>query len=304
MAPELPSSARDGGIGHVWAAEARGASYRVKLKYLVLRRWWFLAAGVVLGAALGVFFAAEAPAYEASATVYLTPVFEPSGLMTATGLHLVLNNQTNALAVLHQLGLTRPPQSLDTQTFLREALSIEEVPNGYFFKVKVRLADPELAANAANAIAERGVELMSRLWRDALAAKPAQVEKQFEDARVALAQAERQLLQYKGRIAPSAPARISSPKDELGRLQEEVEIKRLVYIDTGSRVQRARADLATTTPPLRIVDKAIPPAQPVSLPRSRRIALSALAGLIVAACMAVTLETRWLSGRSAANGRI
>lgn len=303
MAPDLSSSAHESDVGNLSTADQPDESYIAKLRSLVSRRWWLLAAGSALGGVLGVFFAGEAPVYEASAIVFLTPASEPSGLMTAAGLHVVLSSQTNALAVLERLGLNRPPHALDAETFLRKALTIEQIPNGYFFRINVRLADPQLAASAANAISERGVELMLRLWHDVLAAKPAEIEKQFEQARVALARAEDRLVHYKRPADSPARVQSTSTEDDLERLRQEVEIRRLVYIETGARYQRARADFAATTPPLRITDRAIPPAQPISLSRAERVALGVLAGLIAAACVAIALEMRRLSYWSAANGR-
>jgi uncharacterized protein involved in exopolysaccharide biosynthesis len=271
MAPDLSTSAHQTDVGNLCTAGQPDELYGLRLRSLLLRRWWVLAAGLALGASLGLIFGGEAPVYEASATVYLTPASEPSGLMTAAGLNVVLSSQTNALAIVKRLGLDRPPRALNAETFLRRALTIEQVPNGYFFRVKVRLADPQLAAAAANEICERGVELMLQLWLDVLAAKPAAVQRQLEQARVALATAEDRLSHYKRPAAAPAGAPIKTSEDELGMLRDEVEIKRIVYIETGARYDRARADFAATTPPLRITDRAIPPVQPASLSRCQRV---------------------------------
>ena len=299
------SSPIAGGVEAVRETDGDGSA-SITPSAVFVRRWWVLALGAALGASLGMLFAKAPPLYEASTTVFLTPVFEPSGLATATGLHVVLNNQTNASAVLEQLGLSGgETPAVDPGRFLRDALTIEQVRNGYFFRIRVRMQEPLLASRAANALSERAVELMTRLWLDALAPKSKAAENELEAARLALEAAEKRLMQHKE--SNSAPARAAKdppkmPDAELASLAAQVEIKRLTYIEAGARFERARAELGATTPPLRLVDRAVAPGQRVSLSARHRIAFGVLAGLVAAACLAVALESRQFLRGSTSHG--
>ena len=270
---------------------------------ILLRRWWLLAAGMIAGALLGALASRTRPMYEAFATVLLIPSGDASQIFTGPGLQTVLTNQANTSDVLQQLGLDRPPYGVNTATFLRESVFVEQIPNAYFFRVKVRFEDPQLAARAATALAERGVELMARLWSETAATSPAQLEKQVEAARLALAVAEQTLAEYRKRngVAPDSRSGGASIDTTLGRLEADAEITRRAYIETGARYEQARIEMALATPRLRLVDRAAPPQRPVTQPRNRLIALGVAAGLLAAACAALALE--WRAGAAATSHR-
>lgn len=78
----------------------------------------------------------------------------------------------------------------------------------------------------------------------------------------------------------------------LVRLENEVEVRRDVFMKLDERLERDRAALAATPQPLRVVQTAVVPDQPVRSTRSRTVALATIAGLILAGCFIVAREWR------------
>jgi putative tyrosine kinase-like protein len=79
---------------------------------------------------------------------------------------------------------------------------------------------------------------------------------------------------------------------ELVRLENEVEVRRKVYMDVAERLEKARVQLTATTSPLQLVERAEVPKQPLPRASKRTVALGFLAGLVLAACLVVSREWR------------
>jgi uncharacterized protein involved in exopolysaccharide biosynthesis len=279
---------------------------------LLLRRWVLLSAVALLGGLLGALAVPASAQYEASSTILVTPPPDYIGLFNGPGVRTMLSSQTIASEVIQELGLSARPHALDTQTFLKEVLTVEDIPNTYLVRVKVRLQDPELAAKAALRTCERTLEVMLALWQELAIARPSQLEAQVEQARLNLLAAEQRLTEYVQRHGgkssevsadtipggpgsplkrPGAIGRYSTPS-EVDKLEADIEIGRRVYIDAGARHKQARAELATAIPPLRVIDRPVVPSHPLPGTRKRNVALGVLAGLVLAGCIVVAREWR------------
>ena len=77
-------------------------------------------------------------------------------------------------------------------------------------------------------------------------------------------------------------------KAEIDRLQSEFELARKVYVDASSRYEAARLQVATRSAQVQVIDKAVPPTQPIS-PRVLRDTAAAIALSLVVASGAILL---------------
>ena len=77
-------------------------------------------------------------------------------------------------------------------------------------------------------------------------------------------------------------------KAEIDRLQSELELARKVYVDASSRYEAARLQVATRSAQVQVIDKAVPPTQPIS-PRVLRDTAAAIALSLVVASGAILL---------------
>jgi uncharacterized protein involved in exopolysaccharide biosynthesis len=79
---------------------------------------------------------------------------------------------------------------------------------------------------------------------------------------------------------------------ELVRLEDEVQVKREVFMDLADQLERVRLEVAGAPIPLRLVEPAMTPKYPLAGTGKRTIALGVLAGLVLAACFVVAREWR------------
>lgn len=79
---------------------------------------------------------------------------------------------------------------------------------------------------------------------------------------------------------------------ELVRLENEVEVRRAVFMDVADELERVRLEVAATPSPLNLVEPAVVPKYPLAGTGKRTIALGVLAGLVLAACFVVSREWR------------
>jgi polysaccharide biosynthesis transport protein len=169
----------------------------------LLRRWKALLIGAFLGGALGFSVAHSRPIrYEGVTTLV---VFPPPKLATAaigpttysaSTYRALVENLGLVSQVIAEVGLDRPPASLRPQTFLEQALAVDEVRGTRLIKVRVRLADPKQAAEAANRLAAKAVLLNQRLGQQEGSASQAQLKDYLDQAAGRLQAAESGLLNF------------------------------------------------------------------------------------------------------------
>jgi uncharacterized protein involved in exopolysaccharide biosynthesis len=259
-------------------------------------------------------------------------------------LNTLFRSQSVASEVVREFSLEGPPHSLTPGRFLSDALAIEDVPNTYLTRVKVRLQEPQLAAKTASRVAEHLIELTARVWQDVMRDRIGELERRVEEARQGLGKAEQDwvaarvtsrnerldvprrvpsregtsgaapaladrlaesrtrtaaLAEAERRLARSGPAAGQDPlgqlyarEFEIVRLENEVEVRRDVYMSAASRLEEARIEFASNPKPLRLLQAAGVPEAPLPGTRNRTIALGFLAGLVLAACLLVAREWR------------
>jgi uncharacterized protein involved in exopolysaccharide biosynthesis len=237
---------------------------------VLLRGWILLLLGVVAGAAFGWFAASRAPRfYEATATVALTPPPDPAGVFNAPGLREAVISQSIAAALHTELRATGRFDG--TLQDVLGAMTIEPVINTPMFHIKARLTDAQLAATAATRAGELAVIYMTSQWQEVSARALQRLGEQRGRARLALTEAED-----------------ATRSDQL----LEREVRRKVYIDVAARHEQARLEFESGAPPLRIVHAAAVPDRAIPTSPRRTIALGALAGLTLAACVVILREWR------------
>jgi uncharacterized protein involved in exopolysaccharide biosynthesis len=90
---------------------------------------------------------------------------------------------------------------------------------------------------------------------------------------------------------------------EMARLEDRYEQARRTYKDLAARHEQSRTDAIGRTALLQIVDPAIPPEQPVSRRRGASLIAGALAGLLIAATLALALGRQSTAYPAALPGR-
>jgi uncharacterized protein involved in exopolysaccharide biosynthesis len=279
----------------------------------------------------------SASVFEAVATVVLDPPQARHALFTGPSMRTIFTSATVISGVVSELGLDREPYSLTPDAFRSRALVVEEVPTTNVTRLRVRLAVADTAAKAATAIAQRATELTSRAWREAAVADEGILQKQLATAREELAKAEQRWLAARLNAGPTSSRaagirvprtgterdrpRVSDEKSledrlaesggavshgagdeyskqfDLLRLENEVEVRRAVFMDVADKLERIRLDVAATPSPVHLVEPAIVPTYPLPGTGKRTIALGALAGLVLAACFVVSREWRLSAAR-------
>jgi uncharacterized protein involved in exopolysaccharide biosynthesis len=164
----------------------------------IIARRWVLILGVtlsvgILALVVGLTMAKE---YRSSATVIIAPPRAGATVPTGTYRGLLQNPSLTAQA-LSQLGLDKPPHSIDPQTFLGKSVEIEEVPATNLLIVHVQMQDAALAARIANEIVAAAVKLNQRLTQDAAAAVSNDLQGQLGEARSRFDEAQKRFLDFK-----------------------------------------------------------------------------------------------------------
>jgi polysaccharide biosynthesis transport protein len=164
----------------------------------IVARRWVLILGVTLSAGiLALLVGRTMPKeYRSSATVVIVPPRAGATVPTGTYRGLLQNPSLTAQA-LSELGLDRPPHSIDPQTFLGKSVEIEEVPATNLLIVHVQMQDAALAARIANQIVAAAVKLNQRLTQDAATAVSNDLQSQVAQARSKFDEAQKRFLDFK-----------------------------------------------------------------------------------------------------------
>lgn len=158
-----------------------------------LRRHWMMIAGAcLLGAIAGLVVSARRPTlYEASTTVLVQQAASGEAFSTARAL---LRNYTLASEIVKEVGLASEPYRITAQGFINDALVVEESGGTHLLNVKVRLADPALAAKASYLLSTKAVQLNRQVATEGNRAVRDQLKVLLDDASRRLDAAEQELL--------------------------------------------------------------------------------------------------------------
>jgi capsular exopolysaccharide synthesis family protein len=253
---------------------------------ILLRHWiWLLALTSFVSAAVAYFFTARvAPVYEASTTLLIseaptTSSDDYSALRANERLALtyaeLMTKDPVLQGVIARLGLDLSVGRL------ANAIKVRPVPETQLILAKVQDTDPNLAALIANTLADVFVEQnqASQISRYAqikanLEAQLAEVDSQIKDTNSALDQ------------LPDVPAN----KLERDRLQTFLAQYRQTYASLLLKYEEARMAEAQSTPNVRSVQTARPPATPIYPNVPMSTAVGWLFGLVFGILVVVVFE--------------
>jgi uncharacterized protein involved in exopolysaccharide biosynthesis len=129
------------------------------------RRWMFAVVGAALGGLLFFGLASRQPfMYEGVTTLMVQPPSEPGAApMNPATFRAIAENATLASQIIDELKLQQPPYSLSPQTFVEDALQVEEVRGTNIVKIRVTLAEPQMAAEASRRLADKAILLARQI---------------------------------------------------------------------------------------------------------------------------------------------
>lgn len=244
----------------------------------VLRRWPLILTGSVIGALAAAFMAAAVPVtYQATTTLLVRHSGGVPPNVATAAMRAVIENQGVARQVVQRLKLDQPPANMTAAQLLTH-VTVEEVSVSYLLRVRVRFGDPELAARAANAIAEEGQALNSSLNRLGNERMQDLMDRELVTARERMDAADLRLRQL--------PSTASSTDRTLARTQFETAAR--LYEEITVQWGKLRLQAAQQNAELLIVDPAVVPASPVAVARESRALFGAVSGFSFSV-LAVTL---------------
>jgi polysaccharide biosynthesis transport protein len=157
--------------------------------------------------------------------------------IAASNFRPLIENHGIADAIITEFKLDRPPLELTRTEFLSQVLWVEELRNTSLLQLRVRLADPELAAKVANRVAEKAVDLARRLSQDEAVQARDYIKIQLDEAGKRLTEAEQQL------SARREVAQIDLlKKDVASLLDERAELMKVEVKLAGARAKLQRAE--------------------------------------------------------------
>jgi len=203
-------------------------------------RWIILAGSLLAGLNSWIVSSSLSRKYEATATLMVSPpkVGEASS-GSVLGLEVrnyrsYLENQSLSAELVREFKLDGPPHRLTPESFLDSALTVADVRDSRLLEVRVKLNEPKLAADVANALALRAVELSRTLNQEEVVAARDIIKQQLDVARERLTAA--RAAYERGQRA----AQIELLEQDVGTLLEQQKDLRLVHV----RIERERAKLS------------------------------------------------------------
>jgi hypothetical protein len=224
-----PAVRDDGTAGVVSSiAPVRSSSLEEELdlgRYIrvIGRHWPLVVVGALLGAALGLAAASLRPVrYEAITTILLGRSNSPIASATSRAL---LENHTLAAQTLKDIGSPLSPQS-----FVANALVVEQVPGTNVMKVKVTLDDASQAAQASRSLSQKAVELNRRIASEEGTAIRGQLKGLLDQSAERLKVAEDQYLRYEDQaqveLLKKDTERMIAERGDLLRLRIDIETEK------------------------------------------------------------------------------
>jgi uncharacterized protein involved in exopolysaccharide biosynthesis len=160
-----------------------------------------VAAALTCGAALAAVALSGPRKYEAVTTVVLSQSkigerMEPAAASMAT-FQPLLQSHTIAASVIQELGLNKPPRNISVTRFVDSVVTVEPVRNATVFVVRAELDDPELAARAANRVAEKAIEMSRKVSQQEALRSRDDLQQQRDEARARMEQTSTTLRAFK-----------------------------------------------------------------------------------------------------------
>lgn len=190
---------------------------------LVRRHWLVLVSGAALGALAGVTAASLRPVLYQAVTTILIGRSE-SVVASATS-RALLENHTLAAQTLQEIQADITPQS-----FVLNALVVEQIPGTNVMKVKVALEDASKAAQASRVLSQKAVELNRRIASDEGSAVRGQLKILLDQSAERLTAAEALFVRYEDEaqieLLKKDTDRMIAERGELLRLRIDIETEK------------------------------------------------------------------------------
>jgi uncharacterized protein involved in exopolysaccharide biosynthesis len=152
--------------------------------------------------------------------------------------------------------------------------SVQNPQNG-LMKISVTAGDPRLATEMVNSflshLSSRVRTVRTRKARENLNF----IQKRFEEAKEQLSEAERQLADFVDRNQNINTAELRTKRD---RLERQVRFKSSLYSELQGQLTKAELDLKRSEPVLTMVEKPVPPMEPIAPQWLLIIVLSLMTG--------------------------
>lgn len=254
----------------------------------ILRKWLLLVLllPIVCGAVAYVISIRSTPVYSASATllVYRTPsgdITDYNAIVTSERLartySTMIPRRPVLEAVIQRMGLNESPASL------AKRMRVNLIQDTQLIQLDVEDADPQRAADIANAIAEEFIRQNSALQEARFAESLENIKAQISELSGLMEQTQRQLEALKAAGSPSDQA-------EVARLEGILAGYRNTYSELVQTYEKMRLSAAQTMDSVTLFEPAQPPSAPVRPKPLNTAAVAATAGLVAAIALAFLVE--------------
>ncbi|MGC8826589.1 MAG: polysaccharide biosynthesis tyrosine autokinase [Anaerolineae bacterium] len=254
----------------------------------ILRKWlgFVLLLPIVCGAVAYVVSIRSTPVYTASATllVYRTPsgdITDYNAIVTSERLartySTMIPRRPVLEAVIQRMGLNESPSSL------AKRVRVSLIQDTQLIQLDVEDADPQRAADLANAIAEEFIRQNSALQEARFAESLENIKAQISELSGLMEQTQRQLDTLKESGSQADPA-------EAARLESILAGYRTTYSELVQTYEKMRLSAAQTMDSVTLFEWAQPPTFPVRPKPLNTAAVAATAGLVAAIALAFLVE--------------
>lgn len=254
----------------------------------ILRKWLILVLllPIVCGAIAYVASIRSTPVYSASATllVYRTPsgdITDYNAIVTSERLartySTMIPRRPVLEAVIQRMGLNESPASL------AKRMRVSLIQDTQLIQLDVEDANPQRAADLANAIAEEFIRQNSALQEARFTESLENIKAQIGELSVLMQGTQRQLdtLKEAGSQADAA---------EMARLESILAGYRTTYSELVQTYEKMRLSAAQTMDSVTLFERAQPPTSPVRPKPLNTAAVAAAAGLVAAIALAFLVE--------------
>lgn len=218
-------------------------------------RYVVLAMAVAGGGLATAYAASLYPRYEASAMLRVTESKsgDSAELPRAENFRPLLENKTLATGLVKDFGLMGEPRyrwgglggPIPADAFLRNVLIVNQVVSTNLLQVRIRLGDPDKAAQVANALSERAIDLNRRINQQEVVDARDYIKSQLDETTLRLEQVRGQL------VAVMQSSQVDAlRKDAEGALELRSKLLELQASIENERafLRRSETDLSQSSP--------------------------------------------------------
>jgi len=209
---------------------------------------------------------------------------------TAASFRPFIESRGTALAVIHDLGLDKPPYDLDASVFLSQVLSLEEVRASTLLKLTASFSDAERAAAIAQRVAERAVALSQKVSSDESARARDFISAQVAVAKKRLDQAEADYAAAQEHAQSEAFKKNYAEQSKVNQLRIQRDVAERTYKDIASRFELVQLRVGARSAQLEIVDPAVVPDAPEPRHLVRDVLFGTLVGLTASILIAIVSQ--------------